>query len=65
MFDAISLTRREMKEGMEILEAFKHLRLQRRGLTEQLETKLAPAENWVRAYDGIAVLLNISCKTCS
>ncbi|KAG9041620.1 hypothetical protein FS837_012028 [Tulasnella sp. UAMH 9824] len=51
MFSAISLARRQMKEGMEILEAFKHLRLQRRGLTEQLETKLAVAENWVRAYD--------------
>ncbi|KAG9032097.1 hypothetical protein FS837_002813 [Tulasnella sp. UAMH 9824] len=63
MFNTISLARRQMKEGMEILEAFKHLRLQRRGLTEQLESKLAVAENWVRAYDGIAVLLDISCKT--
>ncbi|KIO18107.1 hypothetical protein M407DRAFT_12035 [Tulasnella calospora MUT 4182] len=51
IFSAISLVRRQMKKGMDLLEDFKDLRLQRRSLTEELDERVTRAQNWVRAYD--------------
>ncbi|KIO21793.1 hypothetical protein M407DRAFT_217585 [Tulasnella calospora MUT 4182] len=53
IFAALSLIRRQMKQGMDLLEGFEGLRLQRRGLAEGLDEQVTRAQNWVKAYDGI------------
>lgn len=52
IFSTLSLIRRQMKEGMDLVKGFEGLRLQRRELAESLQEQVTRASRWVEAYDG-------------
>ncbi|KAG8938085.1 hypothetical protein FRC00_005346 [Tulasnella sp. 408] len=51
IFSTLSLIRRQMKEGMDLLKGFEDLRLQRRELGESLHEQVTRASSLVEVYD--------------